>query len=90
MVEDKNQENNKDNFIYPKAPYHGQVKPENLVFNANLQEFAHKVMYICNLETSGKISTVEAYQKIKQLWKFLHQSKKNLGIGDEPFNNENL
>lgn len=27
-------------FIYPHSRYYGQVKPENLVFNANLQEFA--------------------------------------------------
>ena len=32
----------------------GQVKPENLLFNANLQEFAQRVMVIANLETAGK------------------------------------
>ncbi len=27
------------NFLYPRSRYQGSVKPENLVFNANLQEF---------------------------------------------------
>ncbi|MDM9380004.1 hypothetical protein QUB80_04730 [Chlorogloeopsis sp. ULAP01] len=76
---------NKDNFLYPKGRYYGQVKPENLVFNANLQEFAQKVSYICNLETSGKIPPEEAYEQIKALWKGLKRSKKQLGIGEDPF-----
>lgn len=80
--------NPKDNFLYPKSPYRGEVKPENLVFNANLQEFAQKVSYICNLETGGKVTSVEAYKKIKQLWKQLKESKKELGIGAEPFKYE--
>ncbi len=71
----------KDNFLYPRNPYHGEVKPENLVFNANLQEFAHKVSYICNLETGGKIPTKQAYKQIKFLWKELKRSKKELNIG---------
>ncbi len=71
----------KDNFLYPRSPYHGEVKPENLVFNANLQEFAHKVSFICNLETGGKLPTKEAYKQIKSLWKELKRSKKELNIG---------
>ena len=72
-------------FLYPHAPYHGEVKPENLVFNANLQEFAQKVSFICNLETNGKIPTHEAYRQIKQLWKELKKTKKQLAIGENPF-----
>ena len=75
----------KDNFLYPRGRYYGQVKPENLVFNANLQEFAQKISYICNLETSGKIPTAQAYEQIKDLWKNLKRSKKQLGIGEKPF-----
>jgi hypothetical protein len=67
------------------APYYGEFKPENLLFNANLQEFAQKVSFICNLETGGKISSLEAYEKIKALWKDLKQSKKGLEIGENPF-----
>ncbi len=71
----------KYNFLYPRSRYYGEVKPENLVFNANLQEFSQRVSYIAALETSGKISSEEAYCQIKVLWKQLKQSKKELGIG---------
>ncbi|MUG93129.1 hypothetical protein F7734_12050 [Scytonema sp. UIC 10036] len=77
-------QNDKDKFLYPHSHYYGQVKPENLVFNANLQEFAQKVGYITNLETSGKIYPEEAYERIKELWKQLKHSKKTLEIGNEP------
>jgi len=73
----------RDSFLYPHRTYRGEVKPENLVFNANLQEFAQKASYVCNLETAGKISTQEAYHEIKRLWKELKRSKKELGIKDE-------
>ena len=32
------------------------VKPENLVFNANLQEFSQRVGYISALASNGKMS----------------------------------
>jgi len=69
------------NFLYPRSRYRGQVKPENLVFNANLQEFANRVMVISNLETGGKLSPEQSYREIKALWKELKRSKKSLGIG---------
>lgn len=77
----------KENFLFPHSRYYGQFKPENLVFNANLQEFAQKAGYIVNLQTSGKITAEEAYRQIKTLWKKLKHSKKELGITDEPSNN---
>jgi hypothetical protein len=76
-----------DEFLYPRSRYYGQVKPENLVFNANLQEFAQRVSFICNLETNSKISPEEAYEQIKALWKQLKRSKKQLGIGEKPSDN---
>ncbi|MEB3335902.1 MAG: hypothetical protein VKJ46_00445 [Leptolyngbyaceae bacterium] len=76
---------NYSNFLYPRSRYYGQVKPENLLFNANLQEFSHRVGFISCLETSGKLSPEEAYQEIKTLWKQLKQSKQQLGIGQNPF-----
>ncbi len=78
----------KDDFLHPRSRYYGQVKPENLVFNANLQEFAQKISIICNLETSGKIPSLEAYKQIKALWKELRQSKKQLNIGENPSEEE--
>ena len=76
----------KDEFISPRYPYWGEVKPQNLVFDANLQEFSHKVSLICSLETGGKITPEEAYRQIKKLWKQLKQTKK--AILDEPRWNE--
>ena len=78
----------RSDFLYPRSRYYGQVKPENLVFNANLQEFAQQVSYICNLETGGKISPEESYRRIKELWKQLKRSKKQLGIGENPFQDD--
>jgi hypothetical protein len=72
----------KVDFFYPRSRYRGTIKPENLVFNANLQEFSQRVSYICCLETSGKISPEASYQEIKSLWKQLKQSKRQLGIGE--------
>ncbi len=68
----------RSDFLYPRSRYYGQVKPENLVFNANLQEFAQRVSYITNLQTNGKISPEEAYEQIKTLWKQLKRAKKEL------------
>lgn len=71
----------KRNFLYPQCRYYGKFDPEYLAFNANLQEFAQKVSYISALETGGKISSEQAYQQVKSLWKQLKHSKKSLGIG---------
>ena len=70
----------KTNFLYPRTRYYGDIKPENLVFNANLQEFAQRVGYLSCLETSGKISSLDAYEQIHRLWKQLKKSKKELNI----------
>jgi len=72
-------------FLYPRSRYYGEFKPENLVFNANLQEFAQRVSYICNLETAGKLSSENAYEQIKDLWQQLKLSHQQLRIGENPF-----
>ena len=77
--------NAKEDFLFPRHPYRGDFSPEHLAFNANLQEFAGRVSLICNLETGGKITSREAYNQIKQLWKDLKASKKNL-LKNEPDN----
>lgn len=76
-----NNQKNKQDFLFPRRQYRGDFTPEKLVFNANLQEFTQQVNIICSLETAGKISTEDAYRKIKALWKQLKHSKKELGIG---------
>ncbi len=70
--------NEKEEFLYPRSKYYGEFTPENLVFDANLQEFAQRISYVCNLENNGKISPQDAYDRIKDLWKQLKQSKKEL------------
>ena len=79
---DSNQVDKQD-FLYRYYKYLGQVKPENLVFNANLQEFAQRVSFICNLETGGKLSPQESYQQIESLWQQLTQSYKVLKVGED-------
>ncbi len=71
----------KERFLYPRSRYYGRVKPENLVFNANLQEFAQKVGYIASLETAGKLSPEKAYNQLEVLWEQLKHSRQELGIG---------
>lgn len=78
----------KQAFLFPRSRYYGQVLPENLVFNANLQEFAQRVSFIANLETGGKLSPEESYQQIKELWKQLKRSKKQLGTGQQVVRDE--
>ncbi|ELS31139.1 hypothetical protein Pse7429DRAFT_3741 [Pseudanabaena biceps PCC 7429] len=48
-------------YLFPRSRYYGKFTPENLIFNANLQEFSHRVSIISSLETGGKISSREAY-----------------------------
>jgi hypothetical protein len=62
-------------FLHPHGRYRGQFTPQYVVFNANLQEFAHRVTYICSLETGGKLTSETAYYEIEQLWTKLKQSK---------------
>ena len=78
------QQNNKDQFLYPRGSYRGEFSPEHLAFNANLQEFAQRVSLICGLETGGRIPPKEAYREIKQLWKQLRQSKQALLDSEKP------
>ncbi len=77
---------NRDKFIQPISRYRGPFSPQQLAFNANIQEFAHRVSLLCGLETSGKLSAEETYQQIRQLWKTLKVSKQQLldAAADEP------
>lgn len=71
-------DSSKNDFLFPRSKYWGEFSPQNLTFNANLQEFAQRVAFVCSLETGGKISSLEAYKEIKHLWKELKKSKSNL------------
>lgn len=80
------QDSQKEQFFFPRARYYGDFTPQQLAFNANLQEFAQRVSFICSLETGGKIPSLEAYQQIKDLWKELKRSKSELL--DRPYPND--
>lgn len=73
----------KSDILFPRSRYYGKFTPEHLAFNANLQEFAHKVGYICGLETGGKLAPNEAYEMIRELWAKVESSKTGLGIQPE-------
>ncbi|MEM6436437.1 MAG: hypothetical protein AAF773_21705 [Cyanobacteria bacterium P01_D01_bin.115] len=68
-------------FLYPQARYQGVVRPEQLVFNANLQTFAQRVGYISGLHTGGRLSSDDAVEQISQLWEQLKASRQQLGMG---------
>lgn len=70
----------KYNFLYSRYRYSGEFTPQNLVFNANLQEFSQRVGYICNLQTRGKLSPQESYNQIEKLWEQVKQSYEALEI----------
>lgn len=74
----------KESFLFPRSKYWGEFTPQQLAFNANLQEFAQRVSFVCNLETGGKMSADQAYDEIKRLWKDLKKSKANLIDADPP------
>ncbi|MEO0852395.1 MAG: hypothetical protein AAFY15_02665 [Cyanobacteria bacterium J06648_11] len=75
---DANMADPKQDMLFPSYPYRGDAQPKNIVFNSNLQEFAQRVAIICALESNGKIETIQAYEQIKQLWKALKSSKKEI------------
>ena len=68
------------NFLCPRSRYYGEFSPQQLTFNANLQEFAQRISYISGLQTGGKLSPDEAYDQIRSLYKQLKRSKKGLEI----------
>lgn len=72
----------KDRMMFPRPKFQGEFTPENLAFDSNLQEFAQRVVYICSLENSGKISPDEAHRQIRDLYKELSRSHKGLKIAD--------
>ncbi|MEM6837988.1 MAG: hypothetical protein AAF609_14170 [Cyanobacteria bacterium P01_C01_bin.120] len=71
-------------FLAPRSRYYGRFSPQNLAFNANLQEFATRVTTISGLETGGKITPNDAYEEISQLWKQLAASYQHLKPHSDP------
>jgi len=58
------------------------TEPEQMMFDANLQQFACQVGYICGLEWNHKLTQEEAYRRIRSLWRQLKKSRKGLRINN--------
>lgn len=54
------------------------IRYEDRIFEENLNEFVTFVSFTCSLEFGGKINPEEAYKRIKEKWKQLKKSKKEL------------
>jgi hypothetical protein len=54
--------------------------PPELLFDANLKEFAAKVGNLVGLESNGKLPPADAYRQIKSLFKQLRSTKHSLEI----------
>jgi hypothetical protein len=76
--------NHASDFINPRARFYGEFTPQNLVFDANLQEFSNAVSIITALQTGGKLLPEEAFRQIQELWQKLKASKQQLEIGSDP------
>jgi len=70
----------KEQFLYPRSRYYGSYTTENLLFNANLQEFTYKVSMISALHTGGKLSSEEAYDQVEKLWQQLTQNRQAASV----------
>jgi len=57
---------------------HAHETPEDMIFAENLKEFANRVGLLVGLERGEKISSEEAYKRVKKLWKKLKSSHKTL------------
>jgi hypothetical protein len=69
-----------ESLLYQNTSFHGQMNPENLIFNDRLQAFNQKVGFICSLETAGKLTPQESLLQIQALWRDLKQVGSQVGI----------
>jgi Mlc titration factor MtfA (ptsG expression regulator) len=71
---------NLQDLLYSRGSYQGRDRPPNAAFNAVLQEFSHRLDYISGLHTGGKISSLEAFEEIDDLWQHLESQRRALRI----------
>jgi hypothetical protein len=65
--------------LSPRSSYHGKPwTPQALTFHQNLEEFAAHVGVIVALQSNGKISQPQAYERICHLWELLAASREAL------------
>ena len=71
---------NVNDFIYPNHKYKGSFsKPEELIFNSNVQEFSRQVGIITALNTGGNLTAKQTFTRIRKLYEQLKKSEEGLG-----------
>jgi hypothetical protein len=65
-------------FIYPHNEFHGEDRSDYVRFDQELQSFAQRTAMISSLETSGKVSPVEAYRQIEFMFYRLKRSRRQI------------
>lgn len=61
------------------SSFHGNDwTPQRAAFHQNLEQFADRIGLIVGLQANGKIGQEEAFEQIKNLWKTLKTSRKDL------------
>ena len=61
------------------SSFHGNDwTPQRAAFHQNLEQFADRIGLIVGLQANGKIGQEEAFEQIKNLWKTLKISRKDL------------
>jgi hypothetical protein len=70
----------KEEFLYPTPPMNPDTDMSFLDIATinNLNNFSHHVSYLTNMAVGGKISSQDAYEEIKKLYKAMKQSHKSL------------
>lgn len=56
----------------------GHWTPQRAAFHHNLELFAERIGLIVALQSNGKISQEDSYTQIRDLWKTLKESRKEL------------
>ena len=67
--------------VFPFGRHVGHFSPENLAFNANLQEFSLRVNQIVGFHDQGRLTADEALHQLERLWTEFKHSKSGLRIG---------
>jgi hypothetical protein len=75
---EENQTMTTSDFIYPHSEFHGEDRADYVRFDRELQEFAQRTAMLSSLETSGKISPLEAYRRIEFMFHRLKRSRRQI------------
>ncbi|OKH29815.1 hypothetical protein NIES2101_42960 [Calothrix sp. HK-06] len=71
---------NKETSLNSQNHYCGQGRKKDLIFRSKLKEFSELIDVICALQRYGNMTSEEADEEIKLLWKSLSRSKTKLKV----------